>query len=57
MQFYGQLLGFLSLSIEATIGFPQLITNQVSRSVDGLSVFMIATWFFGDLFKTLYFIS
>lgn len=53
---YGDVLGMISLSIEAMVGIPQLITNQTNRSVEGLSVFMIITWFLGDFLKTLYFI-
>lgn len=53
---YGSALGFISLSIEATLGFPQLISNHKTKSVKGLSFFMIFSWFAGDLFKTIYFI-
>ena len=53
---YGDILGFCSLSIEATLGFPQMISNFKSKSTEGLSMFMIFTWFSGDFFKTLYFI-
>ena len=56
VELYGTVLGLLSLSIEATLGFPQLISNQKSRSVDGLSIFMVVTWFVGDFLKTIYFI-
>jgi hypothetical protein len=38
------------------LGLPQLYQNQKSKSVEGLSILLIATWFFGDFFKTLYFI-
>lgn len=30
--------------------------NQKTRSVEGLSKVMIIVWFFGDFFKTIYFI-
>lgn len=56
VQIYGTVLGLLSLSIEATLGFPQLISNQKNRSVDGLSIFMVVTWFVGDFLKTIYFV-
>lgn len=55
--FYGMFLGFASLSIEATLGVPQLLRNNKTKSVDGLSFIMILTWLGGDFFKTLYFIS
>ena len=54
--FYGETVGFFSMAIEATLGFPQLLSNHWTKSVKGLSIFMIATWFFGDFSKTIYFI-
>ena len=54
--YYGDALGFASLSIEATLGFPQMLSNFQTKSVKGLSFFMIFTWFAGDFMKTLYFI-
>lgn len=56
LPFYGEALGFASLSIEATLGFPQMLSNWRTKSVKGLSFFMIFTWFAGDFFKTLYFV-
>lgn len=53
---YGEVVGLVAMGIECCLGFPQLYQNQKSKSVEGLSLFMIATWFFGDFFKTLYFI-
>ena len=53
---YGDVLGFVSLAIEATLGFPQFISNQKTKSVKGLSIFMIFSWFVGDFFKTVYFV-
>ena len=54
--YYGDALGFFSLSIEATLGFPQMISNFKNKTTKGLSMFMIFTWFSGDFFKTLYFV-
>ena len=54
--FYGTILGFVSLSIEACLGIPQLLSNNANKSVKGLSFFMIFTWFAGDFSKTLYFL-
>lgn len=54
--FYGQMIGYLSMSIEATLGLPQLISNYRTKSVEGLSFMMIGTWFLGDFFKTLYYV-
>jgi uncharacterized protein with PQ loop repeat len=53
---YGTVLGLAALTIEATLGIPQLIRNQRAKSVAGLSTFMICTWFLGDFLKTLYFV-
>lgn len=50
------MIGYLSMSIEATLGLPQLISNYRTKSVEGLSFIMIATWFVGDFFKTLYYV-
>lgn len=33
-----------------------MLSNIRTKSVKGLSFFMIFTWFAGDLFKTIYFI-
>lgn len=53
---YGGIIGLLSLSIEATLGFPQMIKNFSQKSIEGISVFLILTWFVGDLAKTIYFV-
>jgi len=53
---FGIILGLASLSLEATVGIPQFLQNQRNRSVEGLSMFMIGTWFFGDFSKTVYFV-
>lgn len=57
LESFGDVIGFLSMSIEATLGFPQLISNFKTKSVKGLSYTMIGMWFLGDLSKTIYFIS
>lgn len=44
------------MSIESTLGLPQLYSNFKTKSVEGLSYTMIGTWFIGDFFKTLYYI-
>lgn len=54
---FGEVIGFFSMSIEATLGFPQVISNYMTKSVKGLSYTMIGLWFLGDLLKTVYFIS
>jgi len=54
---YVELIGFLSLAIEATLGVPQLVKNYKNKSTEGLSIALILSWFVGDAFKTVYFIS
>jgi hypothetical protein len=44
------------MSIEATLGLPQLISNYKTKSIEGLSLMMIGSWFVGDFFKTLYYV-
>jgi solute carrier family 66, member 2 len=56
LPYVGELIGFASMSIEALLGFPQLISNWKTKSVKGLSYTMIGMWFLGDTFKTAYFI-
>lgn len=53
----GELIGYLSMSIESILGLPQVLSNWKTKSVKGLSYTMIALWFVGDLSKTFYFIS
>lgn len=55
--YFGQMIGLVSLCIEATLGFPQVYSNFVKKSVEGLSVQMILMWFLGDFCKTVYFIA
>jgi len=55
-EWYVELLGFLALLIEATLGFPQLIRNH-QKGTQGLSTFLISSWLIGDVSKTIYFIS
>lgn len=55
--FMTNVFGFLALGIEACVPLPQVIHNESRHSVEGLSKFLIGTWFFGDLLKVLYFIA
>ena len=38
-------LGFLALGVEATVVLPQVYLTETKRSVEGLSRFLVATWF------------
>ena len=55
--YFGQMIGLVSLCIEATLGFPQVYSIFANKSVEGLSVQMIVMWFLGDFCKTVYFIA
>eukprot|EP01113_Clastostelium_recurvatum_P000027 TRINITY_DN10011_c0_g1_i1.p1 TRINITY_DN10011_c0_g1~~TRINITY_DN10011_c0_g1_i1.p1 ORF type:complete len:244 (-),score=40.54 TRINITY_DN10011_c0_g1_i1:3-734(-) len=54
--FYVELLGTLSLTLEAMLGVPQAYKNFKSKSTEGLSLILIGIWFLGDGFKTVYFL-
>lgn len=53
---YGEIVGLTGLSLEATLGFPQIMANYRNKSTQGLSYFMVCMWVIGDLTKTIYFI-
>jgi len=50
-----ELLGFLALLTESTLGLPQVIRNA-QQGTAGLSTFLIGSWVVGDVIKTFYFI-
>lgn len=54
--YFGELIGLVSMSIEAMLGVPQAFSNWQKKSVQGLSLSMIGMWFLGDFAKTVYFI-
>ncbi|OZJ03496.1 hypothetical protein BZG36_04015 [Bifiguratus adelaidae] len=51
-----ELLGFISLGIEATVPMPQWWMNFRRKDVDGFSILILGSWFLGDSFKFFYFI-
>jgi hypothetical protein len=51
-----EILGIISLGIEATVPLPQAISNYKRKSVEGFSLYVMAMWFGGDSFKLFYFI-
>ncbi|GAB5590601.1 hypothetical protein Unana1_05501 [Umbelopsis nana] len=51
-----EIIGAVSLSIEATVPVPQCIANFRARSTHGFSWMILGTWFLGDGFKFFYFI-
>ena len=54
-EFYGELLGSVALFTEAVLAVPQVIRNYQSGSAEGLSWVLLATFFLGDSYKTIYF--
>ena len=52
----GDILGILALMIEATLGMPQFVHDWRTKTTAGLRKELVGTWFFGDVFKTIYFI-
>jgi len=48
-------MGAISVSLEAVIGLPQIISNIKNRSTKGLSYCLILNWIFGDTFKLFYY--
>jgi len=54
---YIEAVGYASVLIEACLGLPQLISNFKNKSVAGLSIGLIVTWFIGDLTKIYYYIQ
>jgi len=53
---YVDVLGLAAMGVEATLPIPQLMNNHKRRSAAGFSLMVLATWFFGDAFKTGYYI-
>ncbi|CAG8495289.1 1955_t:CDS:2 [Paraglomus brasilianum] len=49
-------LGYLALGIESTVPMPQAWENFRRQSVEGFSPLILLMWFFGDTFKTFYFL-
>ena len=53
---YVEMLGFVSLGIEATLPIPQFISHYRTKSVAGFRPSVVIAWLIGDFFKTCYFI-
>ncbi|KAL9644372.1 hypothetical protein ABK040_005830 [Willaertia magna] len=53
--FYTELIGMTSLSVEAMLAVPQVIKNYRNGSTQGLSLILVLTFVFGDTIKTAYF--
>ena len=53
--FFFEVLGFVSLGLEATMALPQLLKNIRQRSTLGMSRWMVFNWAVGDTAKTVMF--
>lgn len=54
---YSTLIGYLGLSIEATLPLPQILSNYRSRSCKGFRLSVLASWIAGDLMKMFWFFT
>jgi len=54
---YSTLIGYLGLSIEATLPLPQILSNYRSRSCKGFRVSVLASWLAGDFMKMFWFFT
>jgi len=54
--FYFEILGILSATTEASLQIPQIYKNFMFKSANSLSYLLVATWLFGDAFKSGYLI-
>ena len=50
-----ELLGAAAVVAEALLAVPQIVHNHRARSVAGVAPLMVAGWFAGDAFKTVWF--
>ncbi|KAF3770923.1 hypothetical protein M406DRAFT_336479 [Cryphonectria parasitica EP155] len=54
---YSVLLGYIGLSVEATLPLPQIFANARSRSCKGFRVSVLASWLAGDAMKMFWFFT
>lgn len=54
---YSSLLGYIGLSVEATLPLPQIFANARSRSCKGFRVSVLASWLAGDAMKMFWFFT
>ena len=48
-------MGYVALTIEATLPLPQIWANEVRRGCKGFRVSVLANWLMGDTFKMVFF--
>ena len=54
---YTTLLGYIALTVEATLPIPQLLANWQRRGCKGFRPSVIANWIVGDTFKMWFFFA
>ncbi|KAF2689019.1 PQ loop repeat protein [Lentithecium fluviatile CBS 122367] len=54
---YTSLLGYIALTVEATLPLPQLLANWQRRGCKGFRPSVIANWIIGDTFKMWFFFA
>lgn len=56
-RWFVEITGIAALGLEAMLAVPQAYANWKNQSAEGLNLILIATWFLGDTFKTIIFIT
>lgn len=54
---YSVLVGYIGLSVEATLPIPQILANAQSKSVKGFRLSVLASWIGGDAMKIFWFFT
>ncbi|KAI0019655.1 hypothetical protein F4780DRAFT_746137 [Xylariomycetidae sp. FL0641] len=54
---YSVLIGYIGLSVEATLPIPQLYANAQARSCKGFRFSVLASWLIGDAMKMFWFFT
>ena len=54
---YSSLIGYIGLSVEATLPLPQLYANAQSKSCKGFRFSVLASWIIGDSMKMFWFFT
>jgi hypothetical protein len=54
---YSVLVGYIGLSVEATLPIPQIIANLQSKSCKGFRLSVLASWIGGDAMKIFWFFT
>jgi len=55
--FYSSAIGYIGLSIEATLPIPQILSNYRTRSTKGFRVSVLISWIAGDMMKMFWFFT